>query len=67
MVSEVLEAVHHLDTSYAAFYTAMTSERNMDGVSVLTTTSSAQVERFNVLVLKFIPESEMSICDYLTI
>ena len=23
MVSEVLEAVHHLDTSYAAFYTAL--------------------------------------------
>ena len=25
MVAEILEAVHHLDTSYAAFYTAMTT------------------------------------------
>ena len=28
MVSEVLEAVHHLDTSYAAFYTALSDVDN---------------------------------------
>ena len=28
MIAEVLEGVHHLDTAYAAFYTAMTSEND---------------------------------------
>ena len=30
MVAEVLEAVHHLDATYAAFYTAMMSEAEME-------------------------------------
>ena len=34
MVSEILEAVHHLDTAYAAFYTAMTTKPDMDTVHV---------------------------------
>ncbi|CAI8015484.1 hypothetical protein GBAR_LOCUS9587, partial [Geodia barretti] len=32
MVAEVLEAVHHLDTAYAAFYTAMTTEAVTDSM-----------------------------------
>ena len=32
MIYEVLEAVHHLDTSYAAFYTAMTTNGNMESL-----------------------------------
>ena len=30
MVAEVLEAVHHLDATYAAFYTAMMSEAELE-------------------------------------
>ena len=30
LVAEVLEAVHHLDTSYAAFYTGMTTHKAVD-------------------------------------
>ena len=35
MVAEVLEAVHHLDTAYAAFYTAMTTEAVTDSMARL--------------------------------
>ena len=38
MVAEVLEAVHHLDTSYAAFYTAIsTTPTSEDAHSVVNT------------------------------
>ena len=34
MISEILDAVHYLDTSYAAFYTAMTTKQDMDSAAV---------------------------------
>ena len=34
MVAEILEAVHHLDTAYAAFYTAMTTKQDTNSVHV---------------------------------
>ena len=37
MVAEVMEAVHHLDASFTAFYTAMTTEEDIESIAYVST------------------------------